>query len=99
MSRCWDSRAIFNLESQRTVPSSSLEVALRRGELIPAPEVTAAWTRIVVLMQARLLVLPVKIAPLVHEATTIPQARNTLKNAVHEILAEIAAAEGAGFLC
>ena len=89
--------ADYGLERARLVKAradlAEMEAAQRRGELLPAPEVTAAWTRIVVLMRARLLALPDKIAPLVHEATTIPEARNTLKDAVHEVLAEIATAE------
>ncbi len=58
-----------------------------------APDVTAAWTEIVALMRARLLVLPDKIAPVVHETTSINQAKDVIKKAVYEVLTEIAGTE------
>ena len=61
-----------------------------RGELLPAPDVKRAWTDIVALMRARLLVLPDKIAPVVYETTSIAQAKDVIKKAVFEVLTEIA---------
>jgi len=55
--------------------------------------VTAAWTDIVALMRSRLLVLPDKIAPVVHETTSINQAKDVIKKAVFEVLTEIAETE------
>ncbi|MBT6983216.1 MAG: hypothetical protein HN956_02565 [Rhodospirillaceae bacterium] len=52
-----------------------------------------AWTEIVALMRARLLVLPDKIAPVVHETTSLNETRDVLKKAVYEILTEIAATD------
>jgi len=58
--------------------------------LLSAPDVKVAWTEIVALMRARLLVLPDKIAPVVHETTSLNQARDVIKKAIHEVLTEIA---------
>ncbi len=72
---------------------AEMEAARMRGALLAAPEVTAAWTEIVALMRARLLVLPDKLAPLIHETTSIAEARGVLKTALHEVLTEIATTE------
>ena len=72
---------------------AEMEASQMRGDLLPAPDVTAAWTEIVALIRARLLVLPDKIAPVVHETTSLNQARDVIKKAVYEILTEIAATE------
>ena len=70
---------------------AEMEASQMRGDLLPAADVTAAWTEIVALMRSRLLVLPDKIAPVVHETTNIAQAKDVIKNAVYEVLSEIAA--------
>ena len=72
---------------------AEMEASQMRGDLLPAPDVTAAWTEIVALMRARLLVLPDKIAPVVHETTSLNQTRDVIKKAVYEILTEIAATD------
>jgi len=72
---------------------AEMEASRMRGALLAAPEVTAAWTEIVALMRARLLVLPDKLAPLIHETTSIAEARGVLKTALHEVLTEIATTE------
>ena len=72
---------------------AEMEASQMRGDLLFAPDVTAAWTEIVALMRARLLVLPDKIAPVVHETTSINQAKDVIKKAVYEVLTEIAETE------
>ena len=72
---------------------AEMEASQIRGDLLFAPDVTAAWTEIVALMRARLLVLPDKIAPVVHETTSINQAKDVIKKAVYEVLTEIAGTE------
>ena len=69
---------------------AEMEASQIRGDLLFASDVTAAWTEIVALMRARLLVLPDKIAPVVHETTSINQAKDVIKKAVYEVLTEIA---------
>jgi len=89
--------ADYGTERARLVKAKAdlaeMEASQMRGDLLPAPDVTAAWIEIVALIRARLLVLPDKIAPVVHETTSLNQARDVLKKAVHEILTEIAATE------
>ena len=86
--------ADYGTERARLVKAKAdlaeMEASQMRGELLSAPDVKVAWTEIVALMRARLLVLPDKIAPVVHETTSLNQARDVIKKAVHEVLKEIA---------
>jgi phage terminase Nu1 subunit (DNA packaging protein) len=86
--------ADYGIERARLVKAKAdlaeMEASQMRGELLPAPDVKRAWTDIVALMRARLLVLPDKIAPVVHETTSIAQAKDVIKKAVFEVLTEIA---------
>ena len=87
----------YGIERARLVKAKAdlaeMEASQMRGDLLPAPDVTAAWTEIVALMRARLLVLPDKIAPVVHETTSLNQTRDVIKKAVYEVLTEIAETE------
>jgi len=89
--------ADYGVERARLVKAradlAEMEAAHRGGDLIAAPDVTAAWTDIMALVRARLLALPDKIAPVVHETTSIAEARNVIHQAVHDTLAEIATTE------
>jgi phage terminase Nu1 subunit (DNA packaging protein) len=86
--------ADYGTERARLVKAKAdlaeMEASQMRGDLLSAPDVKVAWTEIVALMRARLLVLPDKIAPVVHETTSLNQARDVIKKAVHEVLKEIA---------
>jgi len=86
--------ADYGTERARLVKAKAdlaeMEASQMRGDLLSAPDVKVAWTEIVALMRARLLVLPDKIAPVVHETTSLNQARDVIKKAIHEVLTEIA---------
>ncbi|MBO6522125.1 terminase small subunit, Nu1 [Thalassospira sp.] len=86
--------ADYGTERARLVKAKAdlaeMEASQMRGDLLSAPDVKVAWTEIVALMRARLLVLPDKIAPVVHETTNLNQARDVIKKAIHEVLTEIA---------
>lgn len=86
--------ADYGTERARLVKAKAdlaeMEASRMRGDLLPAPDVKSAWTEIVALMRARLLVLPDKIAPVVHETTSLNQARDVIKKAIYEVLTEIA---------
>ncbi len=86
--------ADYGTERARLVKAKAdlaeMEASQMRGDLLFAPDVKVAWTEIVALMRARLLVLPDKIAPVVHETTSLNQARDVIKKAIHEVLTEIA---------
>lgn len=91
--------ADYGLERARLVKAradlAEMEATRIRGDLIPAAEVTAAWTEVVALMRSRLLALPDKIAPQLftsgaHETTRIAEGRDILRNAVFDALGELA---------
>lgn len=89
--------ADFGAERARLVRAKAdraeMEAARMRDELIPAPDVAQAWTEMVASMRARLLALPDKIAPVVHETTSIAEARDAIRHAVFEALGDLAATE------
>lgn len=89
--------ADYGVERARLVKAKAdlaeMEASQMRGDLLPAADVTVAWTEIVALMRSRLLALPDKIAPVVHETTSIAQAKDVIKKAIYEILTEIAATD------
>ena len=89
--------ADYGMERARLVKAradlAEMEAAERRDDLIPARDVTAAWTEIMALVRARLLALPDKIAPVVHETTSIAIARDVIRRAIHDVLAEISSTE------
>ena len=65
----------FGAERARLIKAKAdiaeMEAGGRRGELLPAEAVEAAWTAMLARLRARLLVLPDRLAPLCHEETTI----------------------------
>lgn len=72
---------------------AEMEAAQRRGELVPAEEVQEAWRDIVARLRARILVIPDKIAPQLHETDTIAAAGEVVRRAIHEALSELAETE------
>ena len=80
----------FGLERARLIKAKAdiaeMEASGRRGDLLQAEAVEAAWTAIL----ARLLVLPDRLAPLCHEETTIAGVRDQIRKAVREALDELA---------
>lgn len=87
--------ADFGTERVRLIKAKAdlaeMEAAAMRGDLVAAEAVEQAWTAVLALLKQRLLVLPDRIAPLVHEESTIAGARNLIRKAVVETLAELAA--------
>ena len=72
---------------------ADLELALMQGDVIPAEQVTEAWTEIVMNVRARLLAMPTRAAHLVHAAASTDEAREILANLSREILTELATDE------
>jgi phage terminase Nu1 subunit (DNA packaging protein) len=87
--------ADFGTERVRLIKAKAdlaeMEAAQMRGDLVAAMEVEQAWTDILALLKARLLILPDRLAPLVHEEATVPAARNLIRKAIVETLTELAA--------
>jgi phage terminase Nu1 subunit (DNA packaging protein) len=85
----------FGAERARLIKAKAdlaeMEAEGRRGELLPAEAVEAAWTAVLARLRARLLVLPDRLAPLCHEETTIAGVRDQIRRAVREALDELAA--------
>jgi phage terminase Nu1 subunit (DNA packaging protein) len=85
----------FGVERARLIKAKAdiaeMEASGRRGELLPAEDVEAAWTAVLARLRARLLVLPDRLAPLCHEETTIAGVRDQIRKAVREALDELAA--------
>ena len=98
----------FGVERARLIKAKAdlaeMEADGRRGELLPAEAVEAAWTAVLARLRARLLVLPDRLAPLCVEETTIAGVRDQIRKAVREALARetggpvlaISSATGAG---
>jgi phage terminase Nu1 subunit (DNA packaging protein) len=84
----------FGVERARLIKAKAdiaeMEAEGRRGELLPADAVEAAWTAILARLRARLLVLPDRLAPLCVEETTIAGVRDQIRKAVREALDELA---------
>ncbi len=70
---------------------AELEAAVRRGELIPETDVSTAWGALIANARQRLLTLPTTAAPLVVGAESIAEIEATLRELVHEALAELSA--------
>ena len=84
----------FGVERARLIKAKAdlaeMEADGRRGELLPAEAVEAAWTAVLARLRARLLVLPDRLAPLCVEETTIAGVRDQIRKAVREALDELA---------
>jgi hypothetical protein len=68
---------------------AEMDAGARRSDLLPVADVEAAWIAVLERLRARLLVLPDRLAPLVHEETTIAGARASIREAIAEALTEL----------
>lgn len=86
--------ADFGVERARLIKAKAdlaeMDAQIRRGDLLPAGDVEEAWIAVLARLRARLLVLPDRLAPLVHEETTIAGTRAQIRDAIAEALAELA---------
>ncbi|MAU95424.1 MAG: hypothetical protein CMP81_05990 [Fulvimarina sp.] len=67
-----------------------LEVAQKKGELLPRDEVIAGLSSVFGRVRARLLAIPTKLAPAVHGMGAIHEIQEKLSDAVNEALEELA---------
>jgi phage terminase Nu1 subunit (DNA packaging protein) len=85
--------ADFGAERARLVKAKAdlaeMDAGARRSDLLPAADVEAAWIAVLERLRARLLVLPDRLAPLVHEETTIAGARASIRETIAEALTEL----------
>jgi len=76
--------------------SLSMKNAQARGELLPAGEVSAAVTASFARVRAKLLAIPSKLAPVLISIAGVAEVKETIANAIHETLAELASTSVAG---
>jgi phage terminase Nu1 subunit (DNA packaging protein) len=85
--------ADFGAERARLVKAKAdlaeMDAGARRSDLLPVADVEAAWIAILERLRARLLVLPDRLAPLVHEETTIAGARASIRETIAEALTDL----------
>ena len=85
----------FGAERARLIKAKAdlaeMEADGRRGELLPADAVEAAWTAVLARLRAGCWCCPTALAPLCHEETTIAGVRDQIRKAVREALDELAA--------
>lgn len=82
-------------EARRTLAQAEkleMDLAERRGELVPAEQIADAVHGAVLIMKTRLAAVPAKAAPLVG-AENIPLAERIIRDQVEEALAELAKAK------
>ena len=79
--RTWDAREHLRAEAR---------VKRLEGELIPAEMVSAGWSAMIGNARARLLGIPVKLAPAVQACVSLPEIQSILKSQIHEVLQELA---------
>ena len=69
---------------------AEMEAEQRRGALIAAEEIEAAWIAVLALLRTRLLALPDRLAPLAHEQTSLSAVRDLIRGAIREALDDLA---------
>jgi len=69
---------------------AEMEAQQRRGSLIAADDAEAAWIAVLALLRTRLLSLPDRLAPLVHEQGNLAGTRDLLRSALREVLEDLA---------
>jgi phage terminase Nu1 subunit (DNA packaging protein) len=69
---------------------AEMEAAEKRGNVIAAKDVEAAWIAVLARLRTRLLALPDRLAPLVHAEVSPAGVRDTLRGALREALEELA---------
>lgn len=69
---------------------AEMDAAVRRSDLLDAKDVEEAWIALLARLRTRLLGLPDRLAPIIHEEATIAGARRIVKTAIAETLGELA---------
>ena len=69
---------------------AELKLARDRGEYVARKDVLEAWGQVLTRIRQHLLMIPHRVAPRVYDVQSIPEIEEELKEAVHEILSELA---------
>ena len=68
---------------------AEIEADEKRGSIIAAEDVEAAWIAVLALLRTRLLALPDRLAPLAHDQSTVADTRNLIRAAIREVLDDL----------
>ena len=69
---------------------AEMEAEEKRGALIAAEQIEAAWIAVLALLRTRLLALPDRLAPQVFEQSTVGDTRNLIRTTIREVLDDLA---------
>jgi phage terminase Nu1 subunit (DNA packaging protein) len=69
---------------------AEMEADEKRGSLIQADQIEAAWIAVLALLRTRLLALPDRLAPQAFEQPTVGETRNLIRDAIREALDDLA---------
>ena len=69
---------------------AEIEADEKRGSVLSAEDVEATWVAVLALLRTRLLSLPDRLAPQVHEQTKVADTRNLIRAAIREVLDDLA---------
>lgn len=69
---------------------AEMEAEEKRRSLIAADEIEAAWIAVLALLRTRLLGLPDRLAPQVHDQSTVGDTRTLIRSAIREVLDDLA---------
>lgn len=69
---------------------AEMEAEEKRGALIAAEEIEAAWIAVLALLRTRMLALPDRLAPQVFEQSTVGDTRNLIRMTIREVLDDLA---------
>lgn len=68
---------------------AELELAAKRGELVPINQVADVWQSAVLVLKTRLNAIPARLAPRVHAAPTIAAAESEIRGEVDQALEDL----------
>ena len=69
---------------------AEMEAEEKRGSVIAAGDVEAAWIAVLTLLKTRLLALPDQLAPLAFDQSTVGDTRNLIRRSMREVLDDLA---------
>jgi hypothetical protein len=72
---------------------AELEYKRQIGELLPAAEVAEEWSNQIRIAKERLLSLPARLAPKVVRQTEMREVEKLIREAIHDVLSELANGE------
>ena len=72
----------------------AIELARKRGELIPANQIEDAWSQVIARFRAKLLAIPSRLANQILAADSPTEAEALLRAGIHEALIELSDTSG-----